>query len=279
MSDEHMIDDNGPDGGEMEQRLRQYADARLSPSPDAVSRMRTAIVARAADAAAMRAFDIQRGGRAGVPARLAAERAARRFWLSRLRRAGTALLAAALMIGSVAAVLGATAGSPLYGARIWFEGLTLPASGDARAAAQVGQLDQRIAEVQRAALTNDQAAIRAALGAFETELTTALADAGDDSARLDQLETALGTHISVLTALEGTVPAEAVDAIAAAIDSSSKAIDVIEARLAGAPGGPTPGHTPPPHPTPRPTPNRPDRTAAPDRTPPPHPSPSHPAHP
>lgn len=276
MSDEHVIDDDGTDD-EIEQRLRAYAATRLSPSADAVARMRAAIVARAADAAAMEGFEARRAAIRDTTGPSAFERTSSRWWRLPSRRAVSALLAASLVVGSAAAVLGATPGSALYGTRLWIEGLALPASGDARAAAQVTQLDQRIAEVQAAALNNDPAAVTAALAAFETEVTTAVADAGDDAARLQQLETALGKHIAVLTALESSVPAQAVDAIANAIDASSKAIDVIEARLGGAPGGPTPDRTPPPHPTPRPTPNLPDRTPVPERTPAPHPS--HPDHP
>jgi hypothetical protein len=276
MSDEHVIDDDGTDE-EMEQRLRAYAAARLSPSSDAVARLRAAIVARAADAAAVEGFEARRAAMRDTTGPSAFERTSPRWWRLPTRRAVSALLASALLVGSAAAVLAATPGSALYGPRLWIEGLTLPASGDARAAAQVTQLDKRIADVQAAALVNDPAAVTAALSAFETELTTAVVDAADNAARLEQLETALGKHIVVLTSLEGTVPAQAVNAIGNAIDASSRAIDVIEARLARAPGGPTPGHTAPPHPTPRPTPDLPDKTPAPERTPAPHPS--HPDHP
>lgn len=278
MSDDHMRDD-GTAFDEMEQRLRAYADARLSPTSDAVARMRAAMVARAADAAAMQGFEARRAALTDTTGPSAIERTSARWWRMPSRRAVSALLAAALTVGSAAAVLAATPGSALYGTKLWIEGLTLPSSGDARAAAQITQLDQRMTEVQAAARSNDLHGVTTALAAFEAEVTTAVTDAGNDMARLEQLETALGRHIDVLTALEATVPAPAVDAIADAIDASSKAIDVIEARLAAAPGGPPAGHTPVPHPTRRPAPDLPERTPAPDRTPPPHPSPSRPDHP
>ena len=120
---------------EMEQRLRAYADARLSPTPEAVERMRAAIVARAAGGRAMRDGQRRTGAVVG-PA----------WWPIRSRRAIGALLAASLTLGSTAAVFGATPGSPLYGTRLWLELLTLPQSGDARLDAQVAQLDQRDAE-------------------------------------------------------------------------------------------------------------------------------------
>jgi hypothetical protein len=253
---------------EMEQRLRTYAAARLSPTPEAVERMRAAIVARAAGAAAMR--DVQR--RPGAVVR-------RSWWPIRSRRAVGALLAASLTVGSAAAVFGATPGSPLYGTRLWLEALTLPQSGDARIDAQVVRLDQRDAEVERASSGHDAAAITAALAAFDEEMAAAIRDAGNDPSKLAHLETVLQKHITVLEGVRANAPAAAVPAIEGAITASSKALAQIEARLRQLPP-PTPGHTPQPHPTPDAT--KPDKTPAlhstpkPDRTPAPHPTPGQP---
>ncbi len=241
---------------EMEQRLRAYADARLPPSPEAVERMRAAIIARAAVPAATRGLRrpsaaTLRGG----------------WWPMRSRRAVGALLAASLSLGSAAAVFAATPGSPLYVTRLWLESLTLPASGDARVAAQVEQLDQRDAEVEQASLTNDAGAVTAALAAFDTELVQAVRDAGNDPSKLAHLEAVLQKHIVVLQGVEAKAPPSAVDAIEAAIAASSKALQQIEAKLQGLPQATPPIHTPPPHPTP----GRPDRTPAPHSTPAPKP--------
>lgn len=252
---------------EMEQRLRTYADARLSPSPEAVERMRSAIVARAAGAAAMR--DVQR--RSGTIVR-------RSWWPIRSRRAVGALLAASLTVGSAAAVFAATPGSPLYGTRLWLEALTLPQSGVARLDAQVGQLDQRDAELEQASSAKDTAAVTAALAAFDDELATAIRDAGDDPSKLAHLQTVLQKHLAVLRDVLANAPASAVPAIEGAITASSKALAQIEARLQQLPP-PTPRHTPAPHPTPDAT--KPDKTPAPhstpapnpDKTPAPHPTP------
>ena len=254
---------------EMEQRLRAYADARLSPTPEAVERMRAAIVARAAGAAAMR--DVQR--RSGAVAR-------RGWWPIRSRRAVGALLAASLTVGSAAAVFAATPGSPLYGTRLWLEALTLPQSGDARLDAQVVQLDQRNAEVEQASIAKDAAAVTAALAAFDEELAIAVRDAGNDPSKLAHLEAVLQKHITVLEGVLANAPASAVPAIKAAITASSKALAQIEARLQQLPP-PTPGHTSPPHPTPDAT--KPTKTPAPhstlapkpDKTPATHPTPGH----
>lgn len=255
---------------EMEQRLRAYADARLSPTPEAVERMRAAIVARAAGAASMR--DIER--RSGAVVR-------RSWWPIRSRRAVGALLAASLTVGSAAAVFGATPGSPLYGTRLWLEALTLPQSGDARLDAQVVQLDQRDAEVEQASSGQDAAAVTAALAAFDEEMAAAVRDAGNDPSKLAHLEAVLQKHITVLEGVLAKAPAAAVPAIEAAITASSKALAQIEARLQQLPP-PTPGHTPQPHPTPDAT--KPDKTPAPhstpalkpDKTTAPHPTPGRP---
>jgi hypothetical protein len=265
MNDEPMNQDTTVTD-EMEQRLRAYADARLSPTPEAVVRMRAAIVARAASPA-MR--DIRRSA--------AVERS---WWPIRSRRAVGALLAAALTVGSAAAVFAATPGSPLYGTRLWLESLSLPASGDARIAAQVDQLAQRDAEVQQASVADDAGAVTAALSAFDQEMAAAVRDAGDDPTRLAHLEAELQKHIAVLQGVLAKAPAAAVPAIEAAITASSKALAQIEAKLNQVPP-PTPGHTPAPHPTPDAT--KPVKTPAPHstpgtkpvKTPAPHPTPGH----
>jgi len=266
MNDEPMHDD--PTAiEEMEQRLLAYADARLSPSPEAVDRMRAAIVARAAGAAAMR--DVQRPS---------AALNGRGWWPFRSRRAAGVLLAASLTVGSAAAVFAATPGSPLYATRLWLQSLTLPSSGDARIAAQVDQLEQRDAEVAQASLAQDPAAITSALAAFDQEIADAVRDAGNDPARLARLEIVLQKHITVLQGVEASAPAAAVPAIEAAIEASSKAIAQIEANLRQLPGL-TPGHTPPPRPTPdarqTPAPNATSSATKPTNTQPPRPSPSH----
>jgi hypothetical protein len=250
---------------EMEQRLRAYADARLSPTPEAVERMRAAIVARAAAAPATRG--LRRPSGAVVW---------RSWWPIRSRRAVGALLAASLSVGSAAAVFAASPGSPLYGTRLWLEALTLPAAGDARVAAQVEQLDQRDAEVQQATLAQDAGAVTAALAGFDQEMANAVHDAGNDPTRLAHLEAVLQKHIAVLQGVEANAPASAVPAIENAITASSKALAQIEAKLKQLPP-PTPGHTPPPHPTPDAT--KPPKTPAPRSTPAPKPDKTPAAHP
>lgn len=241
MNEDSEMDDRTMDD-EIEARLQAYAAARLSPAPDVVARMRAAVVAQAAGAAALR--DVERG-----PAALAGPgHAIRRrldspiSWLLRPRRAAALLLAATVAVGSTAAVFGATPGSALYGTRLWLEGVTLPASSDARAAAQVGRLAERLQEAQKAANGGDPNAVAAALAAYQDEVAAALRDAGQDSDRLARLHAALGVHVVALQTLESAAPADAAPAIDAAIDASHAAAGQIEAKT----------QTPPPAPTPRP---------------------------
>src|SRR4051812_19407124 len=147
-----MIDNLEQDGTgyeELDSQLQTYASARLTPSPDAVRRMRKTVVLRAADLAAIRQFEADR---------LAAEEERRRNshrglsgWLGLHRRASAALLAASMTFASVAAVLAAPPGSPLYGTRVWVQTVFLPSSVDARAAAHVDLLEQQVEDAEHAA--------------------------------------------------------------------------------------------------------------------------------
>jgi hypothetical protein len=120
------------------------------------------------------------------------------------------------------------------------EGLTLPSSSDARAAAQVGQLAQRLQEAQNAAQGGDPNAVAAALDAYQAEVAAAVRDAGGDPNRLARLEAALGIHLATLESLQGTAPAAAAPAIEAALNASHTAVKQIQAKT-------------PPSPAPRPT--------------------------
>jgi len=246
------IDMDGQHGNdEIERRLRAYADARLSPSPAAVERMRSEIVARAAGAAAMR--DVDRGSRPSEIGRWS--------WLFRSRRAAGALLAATMVVASSAAVFSATPGSPLYGTRQWIESLMVPGSNGGGMTAQLDELNVRLADARAAIAANDADALAGALTAFQNDVAVALVGAGDDPARLAQLESELAKHVAVLRSLEAGAPAAAVQALESAIAASSKAIGQIEAKV-----HPAAAHTPPPRVTP-------------DHTPPPRATPSHPAQP
>lgn len=233
MNDELTRDSTGHD--ELDWRLQTYAAARLSPSPDAVHRMRRAVVARAADIAAIREFEERRLAEA-------AER--RRFrhrgafgWLTATRRRGAAaLLAAALTVGSTAAVFAAGPGSALYPTRVWLEAMFLPAQSDARSAAHVDLLEQRVEDAEHAAGGGDPNGVAAALAAYRAEIEAAIADAQGDPARLAELQHALDIHVLLLEQLAQDAPADAQNAVHAAITDSRKAAKDIQASGKATPG-------------------------------------------
>jgi Domain of unknown function (DUF5667) len=225
------------------QLLTAYADARLTPASPVLARMRAALVAQAhagsAQAAEQRRFDHDRatGRRWALPSFHAP------------RRAAAFALAATLTLGTTAAVFAARPGSPFYGARVAIENALLPNNANARLASHEDHLAQRLAEAQEAAARGDSVGLAAALEAYRDEVGAAVADLGDDAARLAHLEEELGRHVAVLQALEATLPSEA--SIERAIDVSQKAVDGLRAKE-GHPAGKPP---PAPHATRPPTTN------------------------
>jgi hypothetical protein len=217
---------------QIEDVLTAYADARLAPSTPVLARMRAAVVAQATANATVLAE--QR--------RADTERAIGRRWalpeLRFPRRAMAFGLAATLTLGSTAAVLAAPAGSPLYGARVAIEKALLPNNADARLASHEEHLLQRLADAQAAAASGDTVALEAALAAYQDEVDAAVADLGDDADRLARLEEVLGNHVTVLQALEATIPTEA--AIEHAIDVSQKAVDKLKDQGSHTSGRPSP---------------------------------------
>jgi len=159
------------------------------------------------------------------------------------RRAVAFGLAATLTVGGTAAVLAATPGSTLYGARVALDNALKPFSPDARLAAHEDRIAEVLAAAQAAATHGDTFALDAALTAYQSEVDAAIADLGNDPARLARLETELGKHVAVLQALQATLLTEA--AIEHAIVESQKAVDRLRANA----GHPADHATPPPHPT------------------------------
>jgi hypothetical protein len=215
---------------QIEELLAAYADAHLAPSSPVLARMRRHVLQGVPTAP----------GVAGP----AVARSKAPWWsvpsLRVPRKAAALGLAATLTLGSAAAVLAAPPGSPLYDARVAFESAFLPSEADARLAAHEDHLAQRLAEAQSAAASGDPAALRAALAAYQSEVDAALADAGEDSARLAHLESVLGEHVVILTALEATITDTS--AVENALDNSQKAVDKIQAK--GSHGGGRPSSPP-----------------------------------
>lgn len=235
MTDEH------PGTEELAQRLEAYASARLAPRRGAAARIRASVV----EEARIRSLETSL---ARHPSRAAAAR----------RRFVAVLLAAALTMAGAASVAAASsAGGPLYGTRVWIEAALLPTDASARALERIHQIDERVLEVERATQSGDANAVAAAVAAYREAVQAALNEVGSDGDRLAHLRAALGLHVVVLETLASEVPAEAVNGIDNAIQSSQKAVDRIDQTKPTHPNngkpGPgvapaatdKPGHTPP----------------------------------
>jgi hypothetical protein len=230
--DNHPMQDRDIEDVELAERLEAYAEARLSPSLSATSRMRAQVMAAAQRQAAL----------------AAAELASRRRVVhgTRWRRPVAALLAAALTLGlAVGSVAAARPGGPLYGARIWAETLTLPTSVADRAGAEVRRLNDRLAEAAAATTAGDTNAADAALAAYNSILAEATAGTHGDAVANAALDTAVRRNIEVLTALLKRVPTQAQDAIQHAIDQSGSAANGLHGQPGvGGPRSSNPGNGP-----------------------------------
>lgn len=218
----------------VEDLLEAYATSRLDPTGPVLARIRANVMARAAASAAANRF-------LETPTLAPAKR--RVAWLQAPlpRRVFALGMAAALTLGTGAAVVAAPPGSPFYNARLVIEAALLPTEIDARLAAYEVHLEQRLQEAQAAASSGDASALAAALAAYESDVNAALGVAGDDADRLAHLEQMLAKHTSVLVALEARLPAQA--SLDKAIANSQKAIQKIKDKAAnrggnGGNGGP-----------------------------------------
>lgn len=225
MTEDNVHIDTGDD--ELDWRLHAYISARLSPSAEASRRMRNAVVTRAADAAAIRAFEAERVALLEAQ-RQQQQRGLTGFLRLYTRRGAAAFLAASMIFGSSVAVLAATPSSPLYGARIWLETALLPASGDARAAAHVNLLEVRVEDAEHAAGGGDPFGVATALAAYRAEMAMAIRDAAGDPVRLAELRDALDVHVLILEQLEANAPDGAQNAIHDTINDSRKASKALD---------------------------------------------------
>ena len=162
---------------ELERRFDAFARARLSPDPAARARIRARVMreARLQHDAARIALHM-------APAIEARHR-------SSMRRLGVPLLAATVWLGIAAgSIAAAQAGGPLYPTRIWLETATLPASGNARATADLQHLDARLGDAIAAATRGDRDAAAAALEAY--------AEAAED-ARTNALDPGVAAQVEI----------------------------------------------------------------------------------
>ena len=195
---------------EIERRLEAFARARLSPDREAVARTRARVMREARlqfDASRIAAH--MAPAIALVPPRSTARRLAMPFlaasvWL-------------AITVGSISA---ATAGGPLYPARMWVENATLPAGGASRANAEITRLNDRIGEAVGAATRGDASAVQAALDAYRQISDEALAATSGDATLQALVAAALDRHLSVLTVVAATLESKGNDTAADAVELS-----------------------------------------------------------
>lgn len=265
MNEDEMQDAIEP-GDPLQRQLARYARVRLEPDHVAMRRVRSAVMSEA----------WRRHLATSEPPTTAAGPGARRVpfagWSAR-RLASTmvaASLAGLLVGGTVFA--GTRAGGPLYGARLAFEAVLLPADPDARVQAELALAQTRLAEAAQAAAAGDTAAFDAALVAYVAVIDE-LAEATGGPA--DQALAAVEVHLAVLRDLRVRVPAAAGAGIDRALERGGTALERLERAGARDPSGgktpnaeatPKPGSTPKPGKTSDPT-EKPASTPKPGNTP------------
>ena len=195
---------------EIERRLEAFARARLSPDPLAVARARARVMREA-----RLQFEAARVAARMAPAVVTVPRR------STARHVAMPLLAAsvwlAIAVGSISA---ASAGGPLFNARMWVENVILPSGGLARADAEIARLDTRVAEAVAGAARGDVGAVQAALDAYNQIADEAIAAAAGDPALVALVSAALDHHRAVLTAVAAGLEGKGNENAAAAVEAS-----------------------------------------------------------
>ena len=210
---------NTSDHRSLDELLARYADARLSPSREQLTRLRAALVAAYA-------------GRSERAASRSRQRVPRWRW------ALVAASALALTLGTSLAAAESGPGQPFYHLRLSLEALSLPPQGAARVEALLARLDARLAEGRQATRRGDHGAAADAVVAYQE--TLAALSASVDGAGSDQwVLNELARHESVLQELLGGLPAQARPGLQKALEQTQHARDAISHRPA------TPAHGPP----------------------------------
>jgi hypothetical protein len=216
---------------EVELRLEAFARARLSPDREIVARTRARIMREA-----RLQFEASRIAAHMAPVIIVAPSR------SIGRRLAMPILAATVWLGiAVGSISAATAGGPLYPARLWIENAALPADGTSRASAEISRLNDRLGEAVAGAARGDAGAVEAALDAYGQIADEAIAAARGDATLEALVAAALDNHRVVLaavaTALEGngndTAAAALEDSIQRTIDHNEAVVDRVRATGTG----------------------------------------------
>ena len=224
---------------EIERRLEAFARARLSPDREIVARTRARVMREA-----RLQFEASRiAVHLAPPVVLTPHR-------SIARRLAMPILAASVWLGiAVGSISAATAGGPLYPARLWVENAVLPADGTSRANAEISRLNDRLGEAVAGAARGDAGAVAAALDAYREIADEAIFGTRGDANLEAIVTTALDNHRVVLaavaSALEGkgndTAAAALEESIQRAIDHNRAVVDTVHATGTGGGGGPAGG--------------------------------------
>ncbi len=202
-------------GEELERIMARYARVRLDPSQAQARRARGAVM----EATWRRRIDPT----GAVAASAVTHRRHGLFAGWTARRIGVSLSAAVLaglMIGT-SAFAASRAGGPLYETRVAIEALGLPPGTDARVDAQLVQAQARLAEAMEAAGRGDDAAIAAALDAYDRIIDRLASIEGPPAMRA--LE-AIRFHRSVLLEVAANAPAGAANGLDRALANSDRVI-------------------------------------------------------
>lgn len=168
------MDERSRNDGNLEQLLRAYAGARLSPDQWASVRMRAAVIEHG------------RTNRAAAARRLT--------WRRILRPAVFVGLVAVLAVGTGAsAAFAASPGGPLYDARLWIEGTVLSLNGGTTQL-RVDQMDERANEIVNAVDDGNANAADAAANAYGSEVDAA-AQSAQTRADLLDLRASIVAHL------------------------------------------------------------------------------------
>lgn len=201
---------------EIERRLEAFARARLSPDREVVARTRARIMREA-----RLQFEASRIAAHMAPAVVVVPHR------SIARRLAMPILAASVWLGiAVGSISAATAGGPLYPARMWIENAALPSDGTSRATAEISRLNDRLGEAVAGAARGDAAAVEAALDAYRQIADDAIAATRGDTTLEALVAAALDNHRAVLAAVATALEDKGNDTAAAALEASiERAID------------------------------------------------------
>ncbi|HEY8818855.1 MAG TPA: hypothetical protein VIM25_08550 [Candidatus Limnocylindrales bacterium] len=230
--DDDMIESADFGYFELARRLEAYADQRLSPSLVATTRMRTAVMTAAHRRAALIKADATfDAARATTSARahqhLAAEPATanRSPWRRPVAAVMVGCLSLALLAGTA---LAAEPGGPLYAVRIWTEMATLPGNLADRAQAEIGRLQDRLDEAQRASAEGDVFGTEAALAAYSAIVVEAANGSGGDPAASAAIAASVKDQMATLRLMLKDLPGPARAAAQAALSSSTTALGTLD---------------------------------------------------